>query len=176
MTLATVDQDRGGFEDAGTLVVEAYFAIVPEWVIDVDISDAAYPRYSDLLRYGQWAGTRMPSRALLARRLKKRSVDSVDRVLKELVGIGAVVVERRRREAGSAGHAKHAGLGTVAGASPPKGRPVGCPVRGAGAARLRAVPLGHRPWGWPRTCAHPWPRRCGDPDRLSARQRRPWCS
>jgi hypothetical protein len=23
-------QDRGGFEDAGTLVVEAYFAIVPE--------------------------------------------------------------------------------------------------------------------------------------------------
>jgi hypothetical protein len=85
------------FDGEGTLVVEQHFAIVPEWVIDADISDAAYRLYSVLLRYGQSSGTRMPSRAPLARRLHKRSVDSVDRALKELVGIGAVVVERRRQ-------------------------------------------------------------------------------
>ena len=85
------------FDDEGTLVVERHFAIVPEWIIDAKISDAAYRLYSVLLRYGQSSGRRMPSRALLARRLRKRSVDSVDRALKELVAIGAVAVERRRR-------------------------------------------------------------------------------
>jgi hypothetical protein len=39
----------------------------------------------------------MPGRRLLASRLHKRSSDSVDRALKELVGIGAVVVQHRRR-------------------------------------------------------------------------------
>src|SRR4051812_20117201 len=38
----------------------------------------------------------MPSRAVLAARLRKRSKDSVDRALKELVRVGAVVVQRRR--------------------------------------------------------------------------------
>jgi len=86
----------GEFGDEGTLVVEQHFAIVPEWLIDADISDAAYRLYSVLLRYGQSSGSRMPSRALLPRRLR-RSVDSVDRALKELVAIGAVAVERRRQ-------------------------------------------------------------------------------
>ena len=85
------------FEDEGTLVLEQRFAIVPEWVIDAEVSDSAYRLYSVLLRYGQSSGTRMPGRALLARRLKKKSTDSVDRALKELVAAGAVVVERRRR-------------------------------------------------------------------------------
>ncbi|HEX2804744.1 MAG TPA: hypothetical protein VHN80_01070 [Kineosporiaceae bacterium] len=66
-------------------------------MIDADVSDAAYRLYSVLLRYGQSSGNRMPSRSLLARRLKKRSTDTVDRALRELVAIGAVVVERRRR-------------------------------------------------------------------------------
>jgi hypothetical protein len=79
------------------LVVEQRFAIVPEWVIDAEISDSAFRLYSVLLRYGQSSGARMPSRATLARRLKKRSVDSVDRAMRELVTVGAVVVERRRR-------------------------------------------------------------------------------
>lgn len=86
-----------GLEDQGTLVVEQHFAIVPEWVIDADISDCAYRLYSVLLRYGQSSGQRMPGRALLAKRLKKKSTDTVDRAMKELVDIGAVVVERRRR-------------------------------------------------------------------------------
>jgi len=31
------------FDDEGTLVVERHFAIVPEWIIDAEISDAALP-------------------------------------------------------------------------------------------------------------------------------------
>lgn len=85
-------------QDAGdSLVVEAQrFAIVPEWVIDADIGDCAFRLYAVLLRYGQSSGVRMPSRATLARRLHKRSVDTVDRAMKELVAAGAVLVERRR--------------------------------------------------------------------------------
>jgi hypothetical protein len=77
------------------LVVEDRFAIVPEWLLDGDISDAAVRLYAVLLRYGQSSGSRMPSRASLARRLRKRSTDSVDRAMKELVGIGAVRIEHR---------------------------------------------------------------------------------
>ena len=47
------------------LVVEDRFAIVPEWLLDADISDAAVRLYAVLLRYGQSSGARMPSRPLL---------------------------------------------------------------------------------------------------------------
>ena len=77
------------------LVVEDRFAIVPEWLLDADIGDAAVRLYAVLLRYGQSSGARMPSRATLARRMHKKSTDSVDRALKELVAIGAVVIEHR---------------------------------------------------------------------------------
>jgi hypothetical protein len=80
----------------GDLVVEERFAIVPEWIIDAEVSDGAFRLYSVLLRYGQSSGARMPSRSTLARRLR-RSVDSVDRAMKELVAVGAVVVEHRQR-------------------------------------------------------------------------------
>jgi hypothetical protein len=85
------------FEDDGTLVVEQRFAIVPEWVLDADISDAALRLYAVLLRYGQTSGQRMPGRQLLASRLRKRSKDSVDRAMKELVTPGAVLVQHRRQ-------------------------------------------------------------------------------
>src|SRR5215218_3144002 len=83
--------------DEGVLVLEQHFAIVPEWVLDADISDAALRLYAVLLRYGQTSGHRMPGRRLLASRLHKRSRDSVDRALKELVGVGAVLVQHRRQ-------------------------------------------------------------------------------
>ena len=66
-------------DDEGTLLLEQRFSIVPEWVLDADISDAALRLYAVLLRYGQSSGNRMPSRALLARRLRKKSKDTVDR-------------------------------------------------------------------------------------------------
>jgi len=84
-------------DDGGVLVLEQHFAIVPEWVLDAEISDAALRLYAVLLRYGQTSGHRMPGRRLLASRLHKRSRDSVDRALKELVGIGAVLVQHRRQ-------------------------------------------------------------------------------
>ncbi len=83
---------------AGSLVLEERFSIVPEWVLDADVSDAAVRLYAVLLRFGATSGQRMPSRRTLADRLRKKSVDSVDRALKELVAIGAVEVTRRSRD------------------------------------------------------------------------------
>jgi hypothetical protein len=80
----------------GTLVVEEpRFAIVPEWVIDAGIPDAAFRLYSLLLRYGNGSGSRMPSRSTLARRLR-RSVDAVDRAMRQLSDAGIVRIEHRR--------------------------------------------------------------------------------
>jgi hypothetical protein len=79
-----------------TLVVEPQrFAIVPEWVLDLDIPDAALRLYALLLRYGGTSGSRMPSRRLLAERMR-RSVDSVDRAMRDLETAGLVRVEHRR--------------------------------------------------------------------------------
>jgi predicted transcriptional regulator len=79
------------------LVVEPQrFAIVPEWVLDLEVSDAALRLYALLLRYGGSSGSRMPSRRLLADRMR-RSVDSVDRAMRDLETAGLVRVERRRR-------------------------------------------------------------------------------
>jgi Helix-turn-helix domain len=87
--------DDGDLGDAGSLVVEdSGFAIVGDWVINAEISDAAFRVYSLLLRFGGSSGCRMPSRSLLARRLH-RSVDSIDRALRELVDHGIVRVEHR---------------------------------------------------------------------------------
>jgi len=80
----------------GTLVVEEpRFALVPEWVIDAAIPDAAFRLYSLLLRYGNGSGSRMPSRSTLARRLR-RSVDAVDRAMRQLSDNGIVRIEHRR--------------------------------------------------------------------------------
>ncbi|MDX6244773.1 MAG: hypothetical protein QOE76_2496 [Frankiales bacterium] len=81
--------------EAAGPVVEDRFAIVPEWLLDADVSDTAIRLYAVLLRYGQTSGARMPGRATLARRLHKRSTDSVDRAMRELVEIGAVHVQHR---------------------------------------------------------------------------------
>lgn len=71
---------RQALEDAGpgagALVLEERFSIVPERVLDADISDAAVRLYAVLLRYGQSSGQRMPSRRTLAARPRKKSVDS----------------------------------------------------------------------------------------------------
>ena len=86
----------GDFSGPGSLRVEdPPFALVPEWVIDTDISDTAFRVYSLLLRYGNTSGQRMPSRKLLAVRLH-RSVDAVDRAVRELVDHGLLRVEHRR--------------------------------------------------------------------------------
>jgi hypothetical protein len=76
-------------------VEEPRFAIVPEWVIDAAVSDSAFRLHSLLLRYGNGSGSRMPSRQTLARRLR-RSVDAIDRAMRQLTEAGIVRVEHRR--------------------------------------------------------------------------------
>ena len=77
------------------LDVEDRFAIVPQWLLDADVSDAAVRLYAVLLRFGQTSGARMPSRSTLALRMRKKSTDSIDRAMRELVDLGAVVVQHR---------------------------------------------------------------------------------
>src|SRR5690348_16651160 len=85
----------GAAGGAGSLLLDDHFAIIPEWVLDAPISDCALRLYAVLLRYGHSSGARMPGRATLARRLRKNSTDTVDRAMRELVGVGAVHVEHR---------------------------------------------------------------------------------
>ena len=87
--------DPTGTTDAAELVLEDRFSIVPEWVLDADIGDCALRLYAVLLRYGNTTGARMPARTTLAARLHKKSVDTIDRALTELVQLGAVQVEPR---------------------------------------------------------------------------------
>lgn len=124
-----------GGEAGGTdsrLTVEGQrFAVVPEWIIDSDIGDAAFRLYAVLLRYGHSSGKRMPSRATLARRLRKRSVDTVDRAMRELVSIGAVVVERRtdgRRHLTNLYHVRTTAPGRTPAATQTSGRGAAAPV------------------------------------------------
>ena len=76
------------------------FVIAPWGILFADISDGAYRLYSVLSTYADQEGACWPSRATLALDLRK-SRDTVDRLLKELVDIGAVVIHKRRRADGS---------------------------------------------------------------------------
>ena len=76
------------------------FAVVPEWVLDhPDLSDRAVRLYGVLARYADTMGHAWPARSTLGNRLYC-SVDSVDRALKELAGVGAITKRRRVDEAG----------------------------------------------------------------------------
>ncbi len=86
---------HGAMADVEDLVLEDHFAMVPEWILDAALSDCAVRLYAVLLRYGQSSGARMPARSTLAGRLHKRSTDTVDRAMRELVAAGAVQVEPR---------------------------------------------------------------------------------
>ncbi len=92
---APADGPSGAGDDVSLIVEEPRFALVPEWVIDAAVPDSSFRLYSLLLRYGGTSGQRMPSRTTLARRMH-RSVDAVDRAMRELVAAGIVRVEHRR--------------------------------------------------------------------------------
>ena len=92
---AAPDSNQDDLGEDGSLVVEDHtFAIIPDWVINADISDAAFRVYSLLLRFGNTSGCRMPSGGLLALRLH-RSTDSIDRALRELADHALVHIEHR---------------------------------------------------------------------------------
>lgn len=79
---------------------DVYFAIVPEWVLDADISAQAIRLYGVLRRYADASGTCYPSRKTLAARLRVDSTKTVDRAVRELVDIGAIKVDSRMDEHG----------------------------------------------------------------------------
>jgi len=76
-----------------------YFAIVPEWVLDADVSSAAIRLYAVLRRYADRDGMCFPSRQTLASRMRC-SDRTVDSAIKELLKLGALEKERRYKDDG----------------------------------------------------------------------------
>lgn len=76
-----------------------YWSVVPEWVLDAEVSDRAVRLYGVLGRYADTDGSAHPSRKVLAGRLRC-SVDSIDRATKELEAIGALRVVPRYDDVG----------------------------------------------------------------------------
>lgn len=80
-------------EPADVYSEEGYYAVVPEWVLDADISAQAVRLYAVLRRYAdQRTREAHPSRKTLAARIKVTDVKVVDRALADLQRIGAVEV------------------------------------------------------------------------------------
>lgn len=76
------------------------FVIVPEWIIDAEISALAVRTWAVLRSYADNdTGLAWPSRSTIARRCGV-SVDSIDRALKELVKAKTVKIIRRRGKNG----------------------------------------------------------------------------
>jgi Helix-turn-helix domain len=80
---------------------DGYFAVVPEWVLDADVSAQAIRLYAVLRRYAdQRTGHAHPSRRTLADRMRVASTRTVDAALDDLVRIGAVEIFTRSRDDG----------------------------------------------------------------------------
>lgn len=75
------------------------FAQIPEWILDLDISDRAVRLWCVLHRHANSDGHAFPGRTAIAERLKC-STGSVDRALNELRNAGAIV--SRQKKAGPA--------------------------------------------------------------------------
>lgn len=82
-------------------MTNARYAVIPEWILDADISDRAVRLFGILDRFAGTNDGAWPSRSTLAKRLRNCSVPSVDRALAELEAIDAITVERRKRADGS---------------------------------------------------------------------------
>jgi len=78
---------------------DEYFAIIPEWVLYADISANAVRLYCVFRRYADQNGQCFPGRKALAEKCRV-SEATVDRLIDELVGIGALQVRNRRTESG----------------------------------------------------------------------------
>jgi hypothetical protein len=76
------------------------FSIIPEWLLDSEVSHKAIRIYALIARYADnQTLTAWPARGTLASRAKC-TVKSVDRALNELIEAGAIAKELRRDEAG----------------------------------------------------------------------------
>jgi len=85
-----------------TTVVEAqmYFAVIPEWVLDLPIGASSVRVYCCLRRYADnKTGQCWPSRRTLAMRAQC-SIATLDRAVKELAEHGALHIAKRKNSAG----------------------------------------------------------------------------
>jgi hypothetical protein len=73
------------------------FAILPEWVLDAEISALAVRLYCVLRRYADSNDYAYPSRRVMAVRCKITSRPAIDRAVAELVAIGALATFARWR-------------------------------------------------------------------------------
>lgn len=81
------------------LELQVRFAMVPEWILDAEVSDRAIRLYAVLARFADGSGRAWPGRALLAKRVRC-SKDSIDRAMAELVAVGAITKRGRVDAAG----------------------------------------------------------------------------
>lgn len=98
------------------------FAMVPEWLIDSDVTDAAIRLYAVLHRLAD-GKTRMVkrNRKAIARRLGK-SVSTVDRLMRELTMAGAVVIYKRYKDGRQPGKQEYLASEYLVVFTPPRGR------------------------------------------------------
>lgn len=90
----------GRGKSSGRGVSKERFVIVPEWIIDAEVSALAVRVWAVLRSYADnGSGEAWPSRSTLAKRCLV-SVDSVDRALKELVKVKALMITRRKGQNG----------------------------------------------------------------------------
>ena len=73
------------------------FSIIPEWVLDAEISHGAVRLYGILARYSDADGVSWPSRTTLANRLRCTPI-TIDRWAAELVKVEALTIRRRKGE------------------------------------------------------------------------------
>jgi hypothetical protein len=82
------------------VTVDLKFSIVPDWVLDSELSHKAVRVYAILARYADNETlTAWPARATIAAKCRS-TVKSVDRAIAELVKVGAVTKQHRRDEGG----------------------------------------------------------------------------
>lgn len=87
---------------ADVFAEDGYYAVIPEWVLDADISAQAVRLYAVLRRYAdQRSMLAHPSRRTLATRMHVASTRTVDAALAELQELGAVETFDRFRDDGS---------------------------------------------------------------------------
>jgi hypothetical protein len=86
---------------ADVFAEDGYYAVIPEWVLDADISAQAIRLYAVLRRYADHRSREAhPSRRTLATRMHLADVKAVDRALADLKRIGAVETFERFTEDG----------------------------------------------------------------------------
>lgn len=103
----TTPTGGGPPEVADVYSEDGYYAVIPEWVLDADISAQAVRLYAVLRRYAdQRTMHANPSRKTLAGRIQVKDEKVVDRALADLQRIGAVsIIPRWRNEDGHIAYA-----------------------------------------------------------------------